>query len=163
MTIAFEPMREEHVPPLTAIFNHYVEHSTSLFVTQPIGGDEMRAMLFFEDPRHAAFAVLADGTLAGYVSLHSHRPRAAYWDTADITIFLAPAYTGRGIGPQAIEFIEAYAREQGFHALLASIAGGNTASVRLFEKLGYARAGHLKEIGYKHDQWLDVFWYEKIL
>ena len=163
MTITFEAVREEHVPPLTALFNHYVEHTASLFVTQPIDSGEMRSMLFFEDPRHRAFAVCADGALAGYVSLHSHRPRAAYRDTAEVTLYLAPQYTGRGIGTRAAGFIEEYARKRGFHVLLASIAGGNAASVRLFEKMGYTKAGHFKELGYKHGQWLDVLWYEKII
>jgi len=163
MDISFEPVSSEHLSPLADIFNYYVEHSVSLFITEPVSNEEMRAMLFFEDSRYAAFAIIANEKLAGFISIHSHNQRAAYRDTADITLYLAPEYTGIGLGSRAVEFIEKYAEKNGFHVLLASIAGGNTASVRLFEKMDYVKAAHFKELGYKHGQWLDVVWYEKIL
>ena len=163
MDIAFEPVSVEQVLPLAEIFNYYVEHSVSLFVIDPISNDEMSAMLFFSDARYAAFAILADKKLAGFISIHNHKQRAAYRDTAEITVYLAPEYTKRGIGSRALGYIEKYAQKNGFHVLLASIAGGNIASVCLFEKMNYIKVAHFKELGYKHGQWLDVLWYEKIL
>ena len=163
MTITFEPVRDEHVRSLTQIFNDYIEHSVSLFILEPIHNDEMRTMLFFEDIRHKAFVILVDHNLAGFISIHSYNPRTAYHDTAEISLYLAPEYTGRGIGTSALKFIEAYAQGQGFHVLLGSIAGENAASIRLFEKLGYIKVGHFRELGYKHGRWLDVVYYEKIL
>ena len=191
--ISFEPVRDAHVPLLADIFNHYVEHSAAIFITKPISNDKMRAMLFFEDARYAAFAIFTDNalagneftdnalagnefannalagneitdkTLAGFVSIHGHNPRDAYRDTADITLYLAPGYTGRGIGTRAVAFIEEYAKSRRFHALLAGISGVNIASIRLFDKMGYIKVAHFKELGYKHGQFLDVLWYEKII
>ena len=163
MEPTFEPVRDEHIPALRDIFNHYVEHSDVVFVTEPVDDAGMRAQLFFDDPRHAAFVILADGAVAGYVSLHSFRPRAAYADTAEVSLYLAPGRRGRGLGAAAQAFIEDYARDQGFHALVGGIVAGNDASIALVERFGFARVGHLREIGRKRGRWLDMLWYEKLL
>ena len=163
MEIAFEPASAEHVRSLADIFNYYVEHTAAFFILEPLGDEEMRAILFFENPRYASFAIRADKELAGFISLHSHRQRAAYRDTAEVTVCIAPGHTGRGIGLRAVGFIEEYAQNNGFHVLLAGVTGGNTASERLFEKKDYVRVAHFKELGYKMGQWRDVLWYEKIL
>jgi phosphinothricin acetyltransferase len=163
LDIVFEPVNEGHVAPLTDIFNHYIEHSTALFIVDPIGQDEMRPMLFFEDARHKAFAIYVDAKLAGFLSIHAHNKRAAYRDTADISLYLAPEFIRLGIGSRAMDFIEGYAREQGFHVLLGSISGENVGSMGLCEKKGYEKVAQLKELGFKHGRYLDVVWYEKIL
>ena len=46
---------------------------------------------------------------------------------------------------------------------VAVIALPNDPSVRLHERHGFARVGHLLEVGYKHDAWHDVgFWQCKL-
>jgi len=163
MELTFEPVRDEHVAALREIFNHYVEHSDVVFVTEPVDDAGMREQLFFDDLRYAAFTILVDGREAGYVSLHSFRPRAAYAQTAEVSLYLAPTMTGRGLGSAAQAFIEDYARAWGFHALVGGIVAGNDASIALVERFGYTRVGHFREIGRKRGRWLDMVWYEKLL
>jgi L-amino acid N-acyltransferase YncA len=49
------------------------------------------------------------------------------------------------------------------HSVLAGIALPNAPSVGLCEKFGFAKVGQLAEVGYKHDQWVDVGYWELIL
>jgi L-amino acid N-acyltransferase len=65
-------------------------------------------------------------------------------------------FRGRGIGRQLMEAIDAAAERLGFHTLIARIAEGNAASIRLCEALGYAQTGVMKEVGLKFGQRLDV-------
>ena len=51
----------------------------------------------------------------------------------------------------------------GHHSALGGIALPNPASVALHEKLGFTKVGHLKEVGRKFDQWIDVGYWQKIL
>jgi phosphinothricin acetyltransferase len=92
-----------------------------------------------------------------------HKNREAYDETADVTVYLKNGYTGRGIGSLAIKFIEEYAVRQKIHTLVAGICGENTASIRLFEKNGYRRCAHFKEVGMKLGRRLDVVAYQKNL
>jgi phosphinothricin acetyltransferase len=39
----------------------------------------------------------------------------------------------------------------------------NDASIALHEKLGFAKAAQLNEIGYKLEQWIDVGYWELLL
>ncbi|HEX3006597.1 MAG TPA: GNAT family N-acetyltransferase, partial [Bacteroidales bacterium] len=101
--------------------------------------------------------------VVGYVILGYYKPRQAYDFTSEVTIYLHPEQTGKGIGNQAMEFIEKIARERKFHALLGVICSENEASIRLFKKFGYWECANFKEVGLKYGRLLDVVVYEKIL
>jgi L-amino acid N-acyltransferase YncA len=46
---------------------------------------------------------------------------------------------------------------RGFRQMIAVIGDSeNAGSIRLHEKLGFEQAGLLREVGYKHDRWLDT-------
>jgi L-amino acid N-acyltransferase YncA len=47
--------------------------------------------------------------------------------------------------------------------LLAVISADNLNSIKLFERCGYENCGHLKQIGEKFNQLLDVVFYQKII
>ena len=47
--------------------------------------------------------------------------------------------------------------------IIAGISAEQTASVALHEAHGFTQAGHLKEVGYKFGQWLDVLTYQLLL
>jgi L-amino acid N-acyltransferase YncA len=45
---------------------------------------------------------------------------------------------------------------RGYRHLIGAIALPNEPSVRLHERLGFVKAGHLLRIGRKCDRWIDV-------
>ena len=49
------------------------------------------------------------------------------------------------------------------HALIAGICISNESSVHLHEKFGFKQASHMKEIGWKFDQWRDVEHWQLII
>jgi ribosomal protein S18 acetylase RimI-like enzyme len=51
---------------------------------------------------------------------------------------------GKGIGGQAMSFLVATAREQGFEHLSLTVNKNNTDSIRVYEKLGFLNAGPLQ-------------------
>jgi L-amino acid N-acyltransferase YncA len=89
--------------------------------------------------------------------------REGYGRTAEVSVYLLPEYRGMGLGGRAVVFLEEVARSNGFHALIASICAENTGSIRMFERNGYTKCAHLKEVGFKFERLLDVVDYEKIL
>lgn len=103
------------------------------------------------------------GQICGYVTLGQHKSRDAYDTTGEIGLYLRPEYTGKGIGSIAVKHIEEFAAKNGFHALIATITAENEQSIRLFEKNGYVKCAHYREVGIKFGRWLDVVAYEKIL
>ncbi len=163
MTVSFRPTEAVDVGRLLPVYNHYVRTSTATFHTEEIDETTFRGLLFPGYPRYDSWAILADGEVAGYVILARYKPREAYDGSAEVTLYLDPAFAGQGLGSSALAFVEDQARERLFHNLLAIICGENTASIRLFERHGYRQCAHYHEVGRKFDRWLDVVSYEKLL
>lgn len=146
------------------IYNHYVLHTTATFQEVPLDAGAFEDLVRFPDPRFGSWALLReDGGLVGYAVLGPFKGRCAYRYTSEVSIYLAPGETGKGLGSAAADFLEARARERGFHALIAGITAENEASLRLFADKGYLPAARLREVGFKSGRWLDVVYLEKIL
>lgn len=161
--IRFEEVKEEHLPALLEIYNYYVSNSTATFHIEPIGLDEMKGIVFFDNPKYKAYAIIDDRDICGYCILCPFKKREAYDITAEVTIYIRHDHAGLGIGSAAIRHLENLAAKNGIHSLIAVICGENTASIRLFEKNGYEKCGHLREVGMKFGRMLDVVYYEKII
>ena len=83
--------------------------------------------------------------------------------TCALPIYLKPGYTGKGIGKQLLHFLEEEAVNSGISVLIGIISGDNENSLRLFERNGYQKCAHFKQIGEKFNKILDVMCYQKIL
>ncbi len=138
-------------------------NTTATFHTHELSKDEMREIVFFTNQKYRTYVVICSGALCGYVILAQYKKRGAYDDTAEVAVYLKPDYTGRGIGSRALSFIKEVAKRERIHTLIASICGENTASIRLFEKNGYFKCAHYKEVGIKFGRLLDVISYQKII
>lgn len=148
------------------VYNHYVATSTATFQTEPLAPEEWaaEATAGAEPGRHGVWAVAAgDGTFAGYVVVSPFKARCAYRDTAEVTVYLAPERTGRGLGREALAFVDDHAKAAGLHALLAVVCAENDASIRLFEKAGYEQVARLREVGNKFGRLLDVVYLERLV
>ena len=53
--------------------------------------------------------------------------------------------------------------ELGYHQAFAGITLPNDASVALHETLGFQPIGVFREVGFKHDRWHDVGWWQRSL
>jgi [ribosomal protein S5]-alanine N-acetyltransferase len=79
---------------------------------------------------------LPDGALAGYVQA-TVMPDGDAW----IGYVLSPVHGGRGLATQAVEVMSRHlAQAWGVTRLLASVETGNTPSIRLLQRLGFAEA-----------------------
>jgi len=52
-------------------------------------------------------------------------------------------------------------REKPIHTVIGGIALPNLASVALHERLGFVKAAHFKEVGFKFNQWIDVAYWQR--
>lgn len=163
MNIAFEELTDKDFAEIHSIYNYYVLNTTVTFHANVLSEDEMRTLVFFKSPPYKTFSIRLDGSICGYVILTQFKKREAYDETAEVTIYLKPEYTGRGIGVKAVSYIEEYAKNQHMHVLIAGICGENISSIKLFEKCGFEKCAHFKEVGIKFGKRLDVVYYQKII
>jgi phosphinothricin acetyltransferase len=160
------PGRRDDLPALAALYDHYVEHTAITFDTEPFGVLGRTAWLesFAETGPHRLLAAVERGTAVGYASSHTFRPKAAYAQTVETSIYLAPTATRRGLGRALYEALLALLRaEPGVHRACAGITLPNPASIALHERCGFVPVGTFREVGFKHGRYWDVRWYEKDL
>ncbi|MFQ8431476.1 N-acetyltransferase family protein [Amaricoccus sp. W119] len=149
---------DEDLEEVTAIYNDAVEQTTAIWNEVRIGVDNRRAWL--ADRRRAGYPVLVavsdDGDILGYASFGDWRAWDGYRHTVEHSVYVRNDQRGAGIGRALMEALIGRARELGKHVMVAGIEAGNTGSIRLHEKLGFARVGHLTEVGTKFGRWLDL-------
>lgn len=161
--IRFKKVEEQHIEALRAIYLYYIHESTATYHKREISLEEMRELLVIDHPKYESYGIWDEEHLCGYVILTRFKEREAFDYTAEITIYLKKGYEGKGIGNKALEFIEKRALTKELHVLMALICGENIGSIKLFEKNGYVKCAHYKEVGYKFGRWLDLVCYQKTI
>lgn len=104
-----------------------------------------------------------DGQILGYVYCHPYRERLAYQWSVEVTIYLASAGQGKGLGRLLYETMEKLLCLQGMTMAYSCITLGNEHSIKMHEAVGYRLIGTFTNSGYKNGQWLDTVWLEKQL
>jgi L-amino acid N-acyltransferase YncA len=98
----------------------------------------------------------AAAEVVGYAYAGIYRPRPAYANTVENSVYLRPDMVGRGIGRRLLSALIAACEQGGLRQMVAVVGdSANTASIRLHEALGFRRVGVLRDVGYKHGVWLD--------
>ncbi|HEY3320598.1 MAG TPA: GNAT family N-acetyltransferase [Planctomycetota bacterium] len=86
------------------------------------------------------------GEIVGWASLSPFYGRPAYRHTAEISVYVAPQHSGRGIGRTLVDEMLRRCPELGIKTVLAVIFAHNEPSVRLFTSRGFKLWGHLPRI-----------------
>ena len=145
------------------IYNHEVEHTTHTFDLVPRTLEDQRAWL---RDREGALGVLVaeiGGEVAGFASLSEYRPRAAYRTSVESSVYVDERARGRGVGRKLMGDLVELAQARGFHTMVARIAGGHEASIRLHEAAGFVTVGVEREVGRKFGAWLDTVVMQRML
>ncbi|NUP04009.1 MAG: N-acetyltransferase [Nonomuraea sp.] len=151
-------LTEGDLPAVTAVYSHYVTDSVATFDETPPAVEDWRTKAAGVAAAGLPFLVAeVDGQVAGYAYVGQYRPKPAYRHTLEDSIYLAPGFTGRGLGRLLLgELIE---RVSGTTArsIVAVIAdGGDPASQRLHAAFGFEESGRLRNVGFKHGRWIDT-------
>ena len=157
-------LRDDERERAREICNHWIATSTATFHEEPLDADAFAAEVAeHADPRHGCFAIRVGEELAGYLVISAFKGRCAYAASAEVSVYLDPSRTGRGLGAQAISYAVEHGRRHGLHVLLAVVCTENTASLAAFGRAGFDEVGRLREVGRKFDRWLDVAYLQHTL
>jgi len=148
---------------ILAIFNHYVTSSPAAYFTEPV--DSRFLGMLGQAAAGFPWLVIEDaaGAVAGFGLLHRYHPAPAFKQTAEVTYFIGPQHTRRGLGQRLLTAMEERARRRGITMLLASVASANEASLNFHRKQGFTECGRLKRVGRKFGRDFDVVWLQKSL
>ncbi|MEU6781583.1 N-acetyltransferase family protein [Nonomuraea angiospora] len=151
-------LAEADLPAVADIYAHYVTGGVATFDETPLDIGQWRAKADGIAGAGLPFLVAeVDGAVAGYAYVSQYRPKPAYRHTVEDTIYLAPAFTGRGLGKLLLAELIKKTGETPARQMIAVIAdSGDPASARLHKAFGFEEAGRLRAVGFKHGRWIDT-------
>jgi L-amino acid N-acyltransferase YncA len=141
---------------ISEIYNAEIIHGVATFDTETKTIANREEWLEQHSDKYPVLVASEEGQVIGFASMTRWSDRAAYDDTAEISIYLSPAFHGRGIGKQLMQAIVEAGRQGGLHCILSRITQGNDTSIYLHRQLGFETVGILKEVGRKFGKLLDV-------
>lgn len=149
---------------ITAIYAHHVLHGTATFDAEPPPTEAMAGKISALVEQGCPFLVCeVDDVVVGYAYAARFRDRAAYAATCEDSIYLDPAFIGRGAGKALLLALIDAAEAAGFRQMIAVAGGGEPASVGLHAACGFTHAGRLTAVGRKFDRWLDTVYMQRPL
>lgn len=162
--ISIRPARAGDAGSLAQIYNHYVADTCITFETDPVSADEMsQRVAATENAALPWLVAVQSDDVVGYAYASKWLGRCAYRFSVESTIYLDAGHTGNGIGFQLYSGLIAAIRATSMHSVLGGIALPNEASVRLHERLGFKKAAHFRQVGFKQDRWVDVGYWQLLL
>lgn len=148
---------------ICGIYNHYVESTVITFEEEPVATAEMRNRIQSGSETLPWMVCEVEGQIIGYAYASQWKSRCAYRYSVESSIYLSSDSVGAGIGTQLYGALLEELRQLGFHSVIGGVALPNPASVALFEKFGFEKVAHFREVGRKFDRWIDVGYWQLIL
>jgi L-amino acid N-acyltransferase YncA len=149
---------------IARIYNYYIHNTVITFEEEPVSAQTMAARV--ADTQNASLPWLVaelGGSPVGYAYANKWKVRSAYRYSVETTIYLEHGHEGRGIGKRLYSELLSLLRVRGIHVAIGGTALPNEASVALHEKLGFERVATFRQVGFKHDRWVDVAYWQLVL
>ena len=150
--------RDADVPAITAIYAHHVETGTASFETvAPDEAEMRRRRSVLVEKRYPWLVAELDGEVCGYAYAGPYRTRPAYRHSVEDSVYVRSSAQRRGVGRALLHALIRACVNRGFRQMVAIIGDSwQTASIGLHRTMGFEMVGTLRNVGYKHERWLDT-------
>lgn len=153
---------EADLPGLLAIYNDVIATSTAVYSYIPTTLEERttwwRARVGMGYP---VLVAVDDSGVLGFSTFADFRTWPGYRFTVEHSVHVRADTRGRGVGKELVQALFPLAEALNKHVMIAGVDAANEASIRFHERLGFERAGHLREVGHKFDRWLDLVFLQR--
>ncbi|MFG1401589.1 GNAT family N-acetyltransferase [Xanthobacter sediminis] len=164
-TMPIRPATPEDSPAIAAIYDAAVIAGTASFEIDPPGPAEMaRRQQAIVDAGYPFLVREEEGHVVGYAYASAFRPRVAYWNTVENSLYVDDRMHGRGIGKSLLQALIVECEARDFRQMVAVIGdSGNTGSIALHRACGFAPIGTLPNTGFKLGRWIDTVLMQRAL
>ena len=137
---------EDDLPRIVEIYNATISSRLATADIEAVTVESRRDWFAAHSDKRPIFVEEIDGTVVAWVSFESFYGRAAYHQTAEISIYVDAPCRGRGLGSKLLTASIKLSPSLGLKNLLAYIFSHNAGSLRLFEKQGFSIWGELPDV-----------------
>ena len=152
------PLAADHWPAVRAIYAEGMATGTATFATEP---PTWEAWDTSHLPTCRLVAADEAGQVLGWAALSPVSSRCLYAGVAEVSVYVAAAARGRGVGLALLRELVIESEQNGLWTLQAGIFPENPASLRLHEAVGFRRVGRRERIGQLRGVWHDTLLLER--
>ena len=153
---------EGDLPGLLAIYNDVIATSTAVYAYVPVNLEDRKQWWRARVAQGYPVLVAADDSgVLGFSTFGDFRPWPGYRFTVEHSVHVRTDRRGQGVGKGLVEALFPRAETLRKHVMIAGIDAANAASIRFHERLGFEKAGLLREVGHKFDRWLDLVFLQR--
>jgi phosphinothricin acetyltransferase len=153
---------EGDLPGLLTIYNDVIATSTAIYSHVPVTLEDRtqwwRARTAQDYP---VLVAVDDAGVQGFSTFGDFRAWPGYRFTVEHSVHVRADRRGQGIGKELVQALFPRASALGKHVMIAGVDAANAASIRFHERLGFEKAGLLREVGHKFDRWLDLVFLQR--
>ncbi|GAA4324075.1 GNAT family N-acetyltransferase [Pontixanthobacter gangjinensis] len=110
---------------------------------------------------HSRLAYIENEKLIGWAAITPFSKREVYQGVAELSIYVHPEHSGKGIGSQLMEALIASSEDNGIWTLFSSVFPENKATIRLHQKFGFRLMGRRERIARLDGIWRDTLIFER--
>jgi len=154
---------EADAPALLDIYAPYVEETPISFETAVPTVDEFAGRIAKNLRAWQYLVAERDGRIVGYAYGGTHRERAAYRFSVEVSAYVDRSCHRQGIGRALYTRLFDDLQAKGYCQAFAGITYPNESSVGLHTAVGFTTIGIFRHIGWKFDRWHDVMWMQRSL
>lgn len=161
---------EEDASRLLEIYSYYILNTAITYEIEIPSLEEFKERIRNISSKYPYFYIETKGIIAGYAYASAFHPRKAYEHTAELSIYLDPAFQKKGYGKILYDELEKSLKKMNVLVVYACIAypqkedeflGFN--SILFHEHLGFKKCGDFKNCAYKFNRWYHMCFLEKRL
>ena len=154
----------DDLPAILTIYNDVLATSTAIYRDEPATLDDRRSWLAARQAEgHPVLVAIDAGEVVGFAGFGGFRPWPGYRFTVEHSVHVRADRRGQGVGGALMGPLITRATALGMHVMIAGIDADNAGSIRFHERLGFTRAAHLRQVGFKFGRWLDLVLMQRIL
>jgi L-amino acid N-acyltransferase YncA len=152
--------RADDVVAIATILNSLIDTTTISYRSEPHSLAEREA--WFDAQVAAGLPTLVavdDGAVVGFATYGPFRDNErlpGFRFTVEHSVHVDEAAWGKGVGRRLMDELIVRAAAAGVHVMVGAVDAANEGSVRFHERVGFVEQGRLREVGWKHDRWLDL-------
>ncbi len=146
------------LPQIVSIYNESIPGrlSTADLEPQTVEDKTDWFLSFAKDQRPFWVCEDAEGNIMGWLCFKSFYGRCAYRGTVEVSTYISYKYHRMGVSQTLLEYAIAQCPNWGIGHITAFVFSQNLASIKLFQKFGFEKWGHLPGIAKLGDDRCDL-------
>lgn len=157
------PATASDLPAINDIYNHYVLTSTCTYQVETTPEADRVKWFTGRSSKHPVIVAEENGTIVGWGALSPYNLRCGYAGSVENSVYVHQDHHRKGIGKAILVELIRLGKAAGLHTIIGGISTEQTASIALHESQGFVKVAHLKEMGLKFGQKLDVGYWQLML